>query len=72
MRCYTCEDGNNTDYLSEIASCTFGCGTVVNTDTFYCPTCEDHSANHATCEDCSQDYEDWNKMWEPSSYYIMQ
>lgn len=61
--CQTCEEGNNTDYLSEIGSCVFGCGNVVDTDTMFCYTCGDHSGNLAECEDCGAEYELYNREW---------
>lgn len=67
--CQTCEDGDNTDYLSEIGSCTFGCGNVVDTDVYYCRYCSDHSANVAVCEDCGAEYDDANGEWEASVVY---
>lgn len=46
------------------ASCVFGCGSVVDSDTMMCSQCRDHSANRIECPDCGQAWENWSGDYE--------
>jgi hypothetical protein len=62
MPCPTCRepDGSlNVEYLSENASCLFGCGRQVDKDTGICSHCKEHSANAVECESCGVEYHKW-------------
>lgn len=66
--CVNCElDGKpRVEYLAEVGTCLFGCGSVVDSDTGICHACGDHSANRAECEVCGAEYEDWGGTWKSS------
>jgi hypothetical protein len=54
-------DGSvNEEWFWENSGCLFGCGPHVDTDTGFCPSCKDHSANTAECETCGTEYQDWD------------
>ena len=61
----------DAEYLASIGSCVFGCGSTVSDDgdgdgvgAGICPSCRDHSANEAVCEECGAAYEDWGGIWK--------
>jgi len=54
----------NAMYLSDLGTCIFGCGSIVDSDTGICHECGDHSANVACCEECGAEYEDWGGEWK--------
>lgn len=63
LECHNPDGSLNTDLMGDEGLCTLCGRTQVDSDTGFCPSCHEHSANRYECTTCGLQYEKWDK-WE--------